>query len=130
MFRLAKVLNSNFQYEVITLKNKNMIPIEHGCALVCKDGVLAPASDISMPEYIAFKGDEEDSCETVTAMLVTEAMVFKAEYTGDVAPCVGMNVGLAMLSCEMDAVCPNKNGKGTVIGIDDEKKLVYVRFRR
>jgi hypothetical protein len=129
MFRLAKVLNSNYQYELIKLKNQNLIPIAHGCALTCTDGILAGASATSMPEYIAFRGDEEEG-SAVSAMIVTENMVFKAEYKGDTAPYVGMTVGLAKIDCEMDAVCQNDNGKGTVIGIDDEKKLVYVRFRK
>ena len=130
MLRLAKVLNSNFQYEVIKLNNKNLTPFAHGCALVCKDGVAVLATDTEMPEYIAIVGEEEEPCATVNAMLVTDAMVFKTEYVGDTAPYVGMCVGLAKNTCEMDAVTHNENGKGTVLAVDSANKLVYVRFRR
>ena len=130
MFRLAKVLNSNFQYEVIKLKNTNMIPVTHGCALVCVDGIPTPATDTAVPEYIAIKGDEEDDCKVISAMLVTENMIFKAEYTGNTAPYVGMPVGLSKIDCEMDAVTHNEKGKGTLLGVDEENKLVYVKFRR
>ena len=46
------------------------------------------------------------------------------------APYVGMSVGLATRVSKMDAVTYNTNGKGTVIGISDDAKLVYVRFRK
>ena len=130
MFRLAKVLNSNFQYEVVTLKNTDNIPADAGCALVCVDGVIAPAMCTSMPEFISFGNPNEDDRTTVTAMLVTENMIFKAEYTGDVKPYIGMTVGLSKSVCEMDSVCPDKNGKGTVLGTDENQNLVYVRFLR
>lgn len=130
MLLLTKVLNSNFQYEVIKLKNPELIPFAHGSALVCTDGIAAHATDTSTPEYIALVGDEEEPTATVNAMIVTDNMVFKTSYIGTEAPYVGMNVGLAKDSFEADAVAPNKNGKGTVLAIDGNKKLVYVRFRK
>ena len=130
MFRLAKVLNSNFQYEVATLKNTDNIPADAGCALICVGGVIAPATCTSMPEYISFGNPNEDDCTTVTAMLVTENMIFKTEYTGDVKPYIGMTVGLSKSVCEMDSVCHDKNGKGTVLDVDESNHLVYVRFLR
>ena len=130
MFRLAKVLSSNLQYEVATLKNTDHIPADAGCALICTGGTVAPATRTSMPEYISFGYPDEDDRTTVTAMLVTENMIFKAEYTGDVKPYIGMTVGLSTSDCEMDSVCPDKNGKGTVLGTDENQNLVYVRFLR
>ena len=130
MFRLAKVLNSNLQYEVVTLKNTENIPVEAGCAIICDGGAIAPATCTSMPEYITFVNPDEDNYTTVTAMLVTENMIFKTEYTGDTKPYVGMTVGLSKAAYEMDSVCPDKNGKGTVLSVDEKHNLVYVRFRR
>ena len=130
MLRLAKVLNSNIQYELVTLKNKSNTLVNSGCALICVDGSVAPATCASMPEYISFGHPNEDDHTTVTAMLVTENMIFKTEYTGDTKPYVGMTVGLAKSVCEMDSVCPDKNGKGTVLGVDESNGLVYVRFLR
>ena len=130
MLRLAKTLNSNFQYEVIKLKNPELTPFAHGCALVCKDGIAYPATETAIPEYVAIVGEEEEPCTTVNAMLVTEGMVFKTEYVGDTDPYVGMCVGLANNTCEMDAVTHNENGKGTVLAIDNVNKLVYVKFRK
>ncbi len=130
MFRLAKVLNSNLQYEVVKLKNTNNIPVEAGCAIICVNGVVASATCTSMPEYISFGNSDEDNYATVTAMLVTENMIFKTEYKGDTKPYIGMTVGLSKSMCEMDSVCPDKNGKGTVLSVDENEKLVYVRFLR
>lgn len=130
MLRLVKVLNSNLQYEVVTLKNTDNIPLDMGCALICVNGTVAPAQCASMPEYISFGHPNDDDYTTVTAMLVTENMIFKTEYTGDTKPHVGMTVGLSKYVYEMDSVCPNKNGKGTVLGVDENNGLVYVRFLR
>lgn len=128
MLRLAKVLNSNFQYEVIKLNNPKLIPFAHGCALMCKNGEVAAAAETAIPEYIAIVGEAEEPCATVNAMLVTDNMVFKTEYVGDTEPYVGMRVGLAKDKHEMDAVTCNENGKGTILSIDRANKLVYVRF--
>ena len=83
-----------------------------------------------MPDYISLSGNEDAPGDTVDAMFVTEDMVFKVEYTGAAAPYVGMSVGLSTSKYKMDSVTSNTSGKGSILGLDDDKKLVYVRFRK
>lgn len=130
MFRLVKVLNGNNQYEVMKLGFNASDTIVPGCALTCSNGKVTPASSTAMPDYVALTGSEGALLEQVDAMYITEDMVFKVEFTGSVTPTLGMNVAIANGKYKSDSVSYNSSGKGSIIGIEDDKKYVYVRFRK
>ena len=130
MFRLVKVLNANNQCSVARLKYNPNAVFGPGCALSCLSGTLSSTTNTAMPDYISLSGNEDAPGDTVDAMFVTEDMVFKVEYTGAAAPYVGMSVGLSTGKYKMDSVTSNTNGKGSILGLEDDKKLVYVRFRK
>lgn len=131
MFRLVKVLNGNNQCDVTKLKFAQNTVIEKGCALTCNAGnAVTATSATSIPEFISLTGNTDTPCKKIDAIIVTTDMVFKVEYTGSMTPNMGMSVGLSTLNSKMDAVTYNSNGKGTIIGLDDDKKLVYVRFHK
>lgn len=129
MLRLVKVLNGNNQCEVIRLRC-NSYNVGRGCALVCSGGAFTNPSPTSMPEYVSLSSIDDSHDGKIDAMIVTEDMVFKAEFTGSANPMIGMAVGLANLDSKMDAVSYNTSGKGHIVGIGDDKKTVYVRFRK
>ena len=130
MFRLVKVLNANNQCTVAKLKFNSNAIIGPGCALSCSSGLLLSAVNTTMPDYISLTSNEDPSCKTVDAMFVTEDMVFKVEYTGSTTPYTGMSVGLSTNKYKMDSVTNNTSGKGTILEVEDDKKFVYVRFRK
>ena len=130
MLRLVKILNANNQYEVAKLKYNTSATIKPGCALSCSSGVLLSATNTATPDYVALSSNDDQSVKTIDAILVTEDMIFKVEYTGTTTPYVGMPVGLATGKYKMDSVTQNSSGKGVIVELDDDKKLVYVRFRR
>jgi hypothetical protein len=129
MFRLVKVLNGNNQYDVYKIKASPSANIKPGHALICTNGMLSNATVTICPEYIALGNDVNDT-ERVNAMVVTEDMIFKVEYTGSTVPLIGMTVGLSNHNGKMDAVTYNTSGKGRIVAIDDNGALVYVRFRK
>ena len=128
MFRLVKVLNGNNQYEAYRLGFVSNMVIEPGCALMCSGGNVAVPSATAMPNYIALSRNSYGK-KKIEAMLVTEDMVFLVEFTGSVDPTIGMSVGLTTKTYKMDAVTYNSNGKGTIIGIGDNR-MVYVTFHK
>ena len=130
MFRLVKVINGNNQFEAVKLGFADSASFGPGCALICSGGVLSSANGTSLPEYISLSGNDEEGKSKVDAMIVTEDMVFKVEYTGSNTPTQGMSVGLSTYKHKMDAVTYNSSGKGIIVGVDDDKKSVYVRFRK
>ena len=131
MFRLVKVLNGNNQCDVIKLNFAQSTVIDMGCALICSSGNATSAtSATSIPEFISLSSNKDASCKKIDAIVVTTDMVFKVEYTGSISPTIGMSVGLSTLKSKMDAVTYNSSGKGTIIGMEDDKKLVYVRFQK
>ena len=129
MFRLVKVLNGNNQCDVYKIKASPSANIKPGYALICANGMVTNATATICPEYIALGNDINDT-ERVNAMVITEDMIFKVEYTGATAPLVGMTVGMSNYTGKMDAVTYNTSGKGKIIAIDDNGSLVYVRFRK
>lgn len=130
MFRLVKVLNANNQCNVSKLKYNASATIGPGCALSCSNGLLVSSASTAVPDYVSLYGNDDPSRNTIEAMFVTEDMVFKVEYVGSTTPYVGMIVGLATSTHKMDSVTNNTSGKAAIIGIDDDQKLVYVRFRK
>ena len=131
MFRLVKVLNANNQCETVKLNSNASLQVGKGCGLTYTNGALAFPTAAQAPDYIALIGsDEIDAGEKIDVMIVTENMVFKVEYSGSVTPFVGMPVGLATVQNKMDAVTYNSGGKGIVIGVEDDRKSVYVRFNK
>ena len=131
MFRLVKVLNANNQCETVKLNSNASLQVGKGCGLTYTNGALAFPTAAQAPEDIALIGsDEIDAGEKIDVMIVTENMVFKVEYSGSVTPFVGMPVGLATVQNKMDAVTYNSGGKGIVIGVEDDRKSVYVRFNK
>ena len=130
MFRLVKVINGNNQFEAVRLGFNASATFGPGCALTCSSGVLGNPTSTSVPEYISLSGNDTEGCKRVDAMLVTEDMIFKVEYTGSSTPLQGMTVGLSTMKYKMDAVTYNSSGKGIIVGIDDDKNYVYVRFRK
>ena len=129
MFRLVKVINGNNQYEVVKIKVNSSDTVKPGCALTCNSSVASPTSSASSPDYIAIMGNDNGATR-IDAMPVTEDMIFKVEFTGSVTPVIGMNVAIANGKYKSDSVNYNSSGKGTVLGVDDDEKLVYVRFRK
>lgn len=130
MFRLVKVLNGNTQYEVVKLHYISSSPISVGCALSCSNGNTSNASATVIPDYISMTDSESAKDRMIDGMLINEDMVFKVEFTGTAVPTVGMSVGLANHISKMDAVAYNSSGKGKIIGIEDDGKYVYVKFRK
>lgn len=130
MFRLVKVLNGNNQCEISRLDYAESAVIGPGCALTCTSGALALASSTAMPDYISLTGNIDESRSKIDAMLVTEDMIFKVEFTGTTPPLVGMSVGLSTTKNKMDSVTYNSSGKGKIVDIDDDRKIVYVKFRK
>jgi len=130
VFRLVKVLNANNQCTVAKLKYNPSLVIGPGCALSCLSGTLSSAANTSMPDYISLEGNDDKTCDSINAMFVTEDMVFKVEYTGTTVPYVGMAVSLSTGKYKMDSVTNNSSGKGVILALEDDKKLVHVRFRK
>ena len=131
MFRLVKVLNANNQCETVKLNSNASLQVGKGCGLTYTNGALAFPTAAQAPDYIALIGsDEIDAGEKIDVMIVTENMVFKVEYTGSTAPYVGMSVGLSNGKYKMDSVTSNTSGRGSILALEDDKKLVYVRFRK
>ena len=130
MFRLVKVLNGNNQYESTKIPFTAGTVIEKGCPLVCTAGKAAVPGGSAVPEYVALSDSATSKDGMVDVMIITEEMVFRIEYTGTITPLPGMAVAMANLKSKMDAVTFNTNGKGTIVGFDDDKKCVYVRFRK
>lgn len=130
MFRLVKVLNGHTQAEVRFLKRNPLIVLLPGCALTCTNGAISVPATSDFPEYIALSPNNFSNTDKAEAILVTEDMVFKVEYTGSVTPMIGMTVGLAIRNNVVEAVTYSSSGKGTIIGLDEDTGLVYVRFRK
>ncbi len=130
MFRLVKVLNGNSQCEIVRLKYNESAVIGRGCALSNTSSGLNSPTNTGVPEYISLSGNEDVTSDKIDVIVVTEDMVFKVEYVGSMTPTMGMSVGLATNKYKMDSVTYNSSGKGTVLGIEDDKSFVYVRFRK
>lgn len=130
MFRLVKVLNGNNQCEISKLDYSASDTIGPGCALICASGVATIASSTVMPDYISLTGNIDEARKKIDAMLVTEDMIFKVEYTGSTVPLIGMSVGISTSKNKMDSVTYNSSGKGRIVEIDDDQKMVYVKFRK
>lgn len=130
MFRLVKVLNGNIQHETQKLAFGSTMSIGQGCALVCNNGSASTPSATAFPEYISLQSNSDPNLKKINTMLVTEDMIFKVEITGSAKPSLGMTVALATKDYKMDAVTYNSSGKGTIVALDDEPELVYVRFRK
>jgi len=129
MFRLVKVLNGNNQCDIFKIKSSVTASIIPGCALVCSNGALANATATVCPDYVALGKDTKEK-GIIDAMVVTEDMIFKVEYTGTTTPLVGMTVGISNHKGKMDGVTYNTSGKGKIVAIDDGGTHVYVRFRK
>ena len=130
MFRLVKVLNGNIQYEVTKLPFSAGTTIKKGCPLVCLAGNAVAPTATAVPEYVALSDSADSTNGKIDAMIITEEMVFRVEYTGTMTPVCSMEVAMTNLKSTMDAVTFNTSGKGIIIGFDDDKKTVYVRFRK
>lgn len=130
MFRLVKRLNGNTHCENVKLKVGVPFDIRIGDALSCVDGVIEPPAVASSPDYISMLDLQKASSSYIDCMVVTEDMVFLVEYQGATPPVMGMTVGIANNGNRRDYVSFNANGKGTIIGISDNKELVYVVFRK
>lgn len=130
MFRLVKVLNGNNQCEISKLDYTTSSVIGPGCALTCTNGIAGLASSTAMPDYISLTGNIDEARKKIDAMLVTEDMIFKVEYTGSTVPLIGMSVGISTGKTKMDSVTYNSSGKGRIVEIEDDKKMVYVKFRK
>ena len=130
MFRLVKILNGNTQAEVRHIDATNSILFAKGEALITNNGTPTTPTALSLPEYIYLTRNYLTRSNKINVLLVTENSVFKVEYTGTIKPYIGMPVGLSTYKTRMDAVTYNSNGKGTIVGIDDTEKYVFVRFRK
>ena len=130
MFRLVKVLNGNNQCEISKLDYEASAVIAPGCALTCTNGAASLASSTAMPDYISLTGNIDEARHKIDAMLVTEDMIFKVEYNGNTTPLIGMPVGLSTTKNKMDSVTYNSSGKGKIVEIEDDQKMVYVKFRK
>ena len=130
MFRLVKVINSHTQCETHMLERNPSTYFGAGCALTGTTGYATSTSANSCPDYISAAAVTNSNKKKIPAILVTEDMVFKVEYTGALSPAMGMAVGLTTIDNKMDAVTYNSSGKGSIIGIDDDSKFVYVKFRK
>lgn len=130
MFRLVKVMNGDNKFEATRIKYADNVNIEPGCALICTNGVLSAPASTSTPAYVSLSSNHDRRKRQIDAMIVTEDMVFKVEFTGSMTPQIGMIVGLSMINNKMDAVTYNTNGKGTIIGIEAENNMVYVIFNK
>ena len=130
MFRLVKVLNGYTQGDVKLLKHNKPYGIPCGVAVIYTNQTVSTPSASAKPEYVTLATSYRLKSPRVNAILVTENMIFKVEFIGNSAPAVGMSVGLASSGMEMDSVSYNSNGKGTIIGIERETGLVYVRFSK
>lgn len=130
MFRLVKRLNGNTHCENVKLRVGTPFDIRFGDALSCVNGVIAPPAVSSSPDYISMLDLQKASSSYIDCMVVTEDMVFLVEYQGATPPVMGMTVAIANSGNKRDRVSFNANGKGTIIGISDNKELVYVVFRK
>lgn len=130
MFRLVKVLNSDTKAEVQLIPKKKNSSFSRGEALICLNGYASSPNSTAFPEYIYLSQNNVANPRKLEVMAITEDSVFKADYSGTVTPYLGMPVGLSTKISGMDAVSYSSNGKGIIIGIDTDKDLVYVRFRK
>ena len=130
MFRLIKVINSHNQCEVKRLPFNNSFTVGKGCAILCANGTATQPTATQSPDYITLTSSEESDGKWLDAMMITEDMVFKVEYSGSEAPFMGMPVGLATVKYKMDAVSHNSSGKAVILNVDDDKRYVYVSFRK
>ena len=130
MFRLVKVINSNTQCETHFLSFDPSTEIGAGCAVSAASGFAESPTATSSPDYVSLSSTDIADTNKIPAILVTEDMIFRVEYTGSIAAVMGMNVGLATKENKMDSVTYNNSGKGTIVGLDDDKRFVYVRFRK
>ena len=126
MFRLVQVLNGNTQADIHLLPNNNYIFMP-GEAVNVKDGKLISTTSSVAPDYMILSYAR---FKKVNVQIVNANSVFKVEYVGTIEPYLGMPVGISTFMVRSDAVTYNANGKGTVIGIDDDKRKVYVKFRK
>lgn len=131
MFRLIKSLKGNNQCETTKLYANGSLTVVYGSAVGCgSSGITSPSATVS-PDFIVIDTVSAGEQKKVDAIIVSEDMVFKVEYTGTANPYIGMPVGLASYKGTMDAVSYNSNGKGTIIAIeDDDRRYVHVRFRK
>ena len=129
MLRLVKVLNGNTQCDVVRLKYNLGVNLGPGSAMSSSGGYFTALLNTDTPEFVALS-TTEIPFQRMDAITVTEDMIFKVEYTGTATPYVGMKVGLSSGLYKMDSVTYNANGKGIVVGVDDNPGLVYVRFHR
>lgn len=130
MFRLVKVLNGYTQGDVQLLKHNKPYGIPSGSAVAYTNQLITTPTATAKPDYVTLATSYRLKSPRVNAILVTENMIFKVEFTGNATPVVGMPVGLASSGAEMDSVTYNSNGKGVIIGIERESGLVYVRFNK
>ena len=130
MFRLVKIINNNTTAETQLVPKKPNAFYTRGEALISMNGVATMPTATSSPDYIFISMNYNHNYDKINVQLVTEDSVFKVEYTGNVTPYKGMSVGLATHTLNMDAVTYNTSGKGTIMDIDDDKRFVYVRFRK
>lgn len=130
MFRLVKIINNNTAAETQLVPKKYDATYTRGEALISTNSGAAMPTATSSPDYIFISMNHDHNYNKINVQLVTEDSVFKVEYTGNVTPYKGMSVGLATHTLNMDAVTYNTSGKGTIMDIDDDKRFVYVRFRK
>lgn len=130
MFRLVKVLNNDTKAEVQLIPAKEGIAYIKGEALSLSNGKATSTTATAVPEYIYLSRNYTSNVNKLEVMVVTEDSIFKVEYTGTLTPYLGMPVCLSTKIVRMDAVSYSTSGKGTIVGIDEEPGMVYVRFRK
>ena len=130
MFRLVKILNNDTKAEVQLIPAKEGISYVKGEALSISNGNATSTTATAVPEYIYLSRSHISHVGKIEVMAVTEDSIFKVEYTGTLTPYIGMPVCLSTKIIRMDAVSYSTSGKGTIVGIDEEPGMVYVRFRK
>ena len=126
MFRLAKIIgSSNTSEEVVNFNIKMNTGINSGSVVSCVNNVLLNTSADAFPDYVFMSvSDGIKKCYAIT-----ENMIFKVEFTSDITPKLGMQVGLSNLFGKADSVAYNTNGKGIIVGIESPT-IVYVKFKK
>ena len=128
MFRLAKILDSsNVTENAVELRIKTNGSIVPGSAVSCSNNVLYNTAADSAPDYILARYSNTNDAKI--CYTVTNDMIFKVEFNAVVSPKLGMKVGLSKSMSDADCVTYNSNGKGIIVGIENQN-MVYVRFQK
>ncbi len=130
MFRLVKTLNNtNFVIEPVKLPIGTLSGYGKGCPVMLTSGNATKVATTDKPAFMTLESSDDAKDGMITCYQVTDCMVFLVEYRSSSIPRVGSRVTFSSGKYPMDSVIYNTTGKGIIVGVTENPKLVYVQYK-